>query len=136
MTQTTVGALKRPIQINIKTIFDLSPGAEANLLILKGKTLLKKSKIPPVGFGRPIKTDKFIIQLSELDSEKWGVIAVKSLVENRWRVRTTRPFEWHFWIRRCEQAEFESLRWKNKVITVQRTMYDRAYLLAKLRKET
>jgi hypothetical protein len=71
-----------------------------------------------------------------LDSEKWGVIAVKSLVENKWWVRTTRPFEWHFWIRRCEQAEFESLRWKNKVITVQRTMYDRAYLLAKLRKET
>lgn len=136
MTSTTVGALKRPTQINIKTIFDLSVGAEANLLILKGKTLMKKSKIPPLGFGRPIKTDKFIIQLRELNSEKWGVIAVKSLVENRWRVRTTRPFEWHFWINPCEQAEFESLRWNNKAITVQRTMHDRAYLLAKLRKET
>ena len=130
----TIGALKTPVKININAAFDFSTGTAANILVLKGKTLLKKSKITPLGFGMPMKVNKFIIQLSELDSEKWGVIAVKSLIENRWRVRATPPFQWHFWINRCEQAEFESLRFHDKAITVQRTMDDRAYLLAKLRR--
>lgn len=130
-----VGDLKAPIRMNINTTFDFSGGVAATLLILKGKTLLKKSKIPPQKFVLPIKVNKFVMNINELSREEWKVIAIKELSKDRQLCPSTRLYDWHFWISPQEQTEFTDLRWDNKAITVQRILGSRAYLLAKLRRE-
>lgn len=130
----TVEAFKTPVKLNINIFFDPAEKTIATVWIYKNKTLLKKSKPPPLKFEKPIKLDLFAIKLGELNGEEWKVIAVKELAVDGGMFKRHKAFKWHYWINRGEQAEFLRMRERDIAISVQKTIEGRAYLLAKLRR--